>query len=254
MTSPPSAAAPAVGPATDPAAFRRLQVFSPGATVGSSRTAGIAAELADALPDLRIRALFEARPDLLSAAEHVIVAVDGADRAVGLLAASSVQLPGGVAVLQAMVQFVGVNQRGGRVLRESWTRLLGDVTAERGFPDVVALKTFNPVAYCAMRALGRSEQVYPALAGPQEPGMRLLATRVAAAVAAGYPFEPDTGVIRGSGRPTDLYLRRPESSDPEADRHFAAHTRPGDRVLCLVRFGGADAAQQIHAGLQAGPG
>lgn len=206
------------------------------------------------MPDLRIEALFEARPDLLSEAEHVIVAVDGEDRAVGLLAARSLELPGGVSVLQAMVQFVGVNQRGGRVLRESWTRLLGDVTAERGFPDVVALKTFNPVAYCAMRALGRSDQVYPALSGPQEPGLRLIASHIAAAAAADYPFEPDTGVIRGSGRPTDLYLRRPESSDPEADRYFAAHARHGDRVLCLVQFGGADAAERIHTGLRAGPG
>ncbi|MEV0642218.1 hypothetical protein AB0I77_46360 [Streptomyces sp. NPDC050619] len=208
--------------------------------------------LAEALPELRISRLFELRPDILTGPDYLLITFDRTTgRAVGLLTARSFTLSDGSHCLQAMVQFVGGAHRRGTVLRENWLRLLRTCVADRGFPDVIALKTYNPVAYCAMRALGRTGDIYPALTGPQDPRMTAWADEVAEGAAPSCPFEPEVGVVRGSGVPVDLYRSRPTSEDPAVNAYFAAHTDPGDRVLCLVRVDSAETGERILAGLGA---
>lgn len=221
-----------------------------GRDIGEADRERLLEGLAEALPELRIPELFALRPDILTSADQVLITRDRVTgAAVGLLTARSFRLADGARCLQAMVQFIGGAHRRGSVLRENWAQVLRTCAAEDGFPDVIALKTYNPVAYCAMRGLGRSEEVYPALSEPQDQRLAGYAAEIAARVAPDCAFDPRTGVVRGSGVPVNLYRSRPQSADPAADAYFAAHTRPGDRVLCLVRVGSPAGAERIMAGL-----
>ncbi|MFJ9413112.1 hypothetical protein ACIRPT_02965 [Streptomyces sp. NPDC101227] len=190
-----------------------------------------------AMPGLRTRQLFTLRRDMLTEADYVVVGVDRErDRVVSLLTSRWAEIPSGRTCLHIMIQFVGDAYRNGMVFKESWAAHFAQLLAEgHPFPEVIALKTYNPVVHCAMSAFSGHPEIfmYPDLAG-QDDSRAALAAEVAEALAPGAAFDPVSGVVPGIGRPLDLYRERPLSHVPTANRYFAEHTERGDRVLCLL--------------------
>ncbi|WRZ90439.1 hypothetical protein OHB54_15990 [Streptomyces sp. NBC_01007] len=190
-----------------------------------------------AMPGLHTRQLFTLRREMLTDADHVVVGVDRErDRVVSLLTSRWAEIPSGRPCLHIMIQFVGDAYRGAAVFKESWALHFARLLAEgRPFPEVIALKTYNPVVHCAMSAFSGHPDIsmYPDLAGKDD-SQEALAAEVAGALAPRAAFDPARGVVPGIGRPLDLYRERPLSHVPEANRYFAEHTEPGDRVLCLL--------------------
>lgn len=191
------------------------------------------------LPHLKMAQLFACRRDMFRDADLITVAVDDS-RAVGVLTSAWVTLPSGARLLHVLTQFVGERYQAGQThaFRLSWSDHLRNlVRGAADFPRLLALKTYNPVAYCAMRAFTRipGVTIYPdPNVAVQASRAKELATQVAAQVATGLPFDAATGVLRGIGRPVDLYPELPSSSREEVNLYFAAVTRPGDRVLTLL--------------------
>ncbi|MEW2633573.1 hypothetical protein AB0903_18420 [Streptomyces sp. NPDC048389] len=190
-----------------------------------------------AMPGLHTRQLFTLRRDMLTEADHVVIGVDrDLDRVVALLTSRWAEIPSGRSCLHIMIQFVGDAYRNGAIFKESWAQHFARLLADgRPFPEVIALKTYNPVVHCAMSAFSGHPDIsmYPDLAGKDDSGA-VLAAEVAEALAPGAAFDPARGVVPGIGRPIDLYRERPLSHVPEANRYFAEHAEPGDRVLCLL--------------------
>ncbi len=213
----------------------------------------LVAGLVDALPSLKMRELFELRRDMLTDADYIVATVDTSrDQVVGLLTSRWVTLPSRTPCLHVMVQFVGEKYRHGTVFRRSWSRHFSLLLAEgRPFPDVLALKTYNPVAYCAMLAFSGHPDVgfFPGGGTAPEAGLRRLAAEVAATVSPGHAFDPETGVISGVGVPTDLYPALPVSTMAAVNEHFARNVRPGDRVLCLLHVPTSEGCNSILAAL-----
>ncbi|SNQ46510.1 conserved hypothetical protein [Frankia canadensis] len=230
--------------------------------LGPAADAWLKAGLARALPDLRMDALFAARPDLFRSAEHLVVCLDtgdgdatgsgdGSGRPVGVLGASWASTADGERFLHIGVQFVARDLRGGAAFSASWLALLDDVVSRAEFPRISVLRTYNPVAYCAMRAYGRlpGAVLYP---DPQrerrDARIGDLASRVARALAPGARFDRRSGRLAGIGVPADLYRTRPTSDDDLVNAHFARHTRPGDRILCMVHVRSEQTIQAILDG------
>ncbi|WP_239333226.1 hypothetical protein [Frankia sp. CiP3] len=229
--------------------------------------AWLKAGLATALPDLRMDALFAARPELFRSAEHLVVCLDasadtsagaglddrgaGGGRPVAVLGASWASTADGERFLHIGVQFVARDLRGGAAFSASWLALLDDVVSTTEFPRISVLRTYNPVAYCAMRAYGRlpGAALYPdPRRERRDARISELAARVARAVAPGAPFDRRSGRLAGIGVPTDLYRTRPTSDDDLVNTHFARHTRPGDRILCMVHVRSEQTIQAILDG------
>jgi len=210
-----------------------------GADLTADREQWLVDSLIAALPNLKMAQLFACRRDMFRDADLITVAVDDG-RAVGTLTSAWATLPSGARFLHLLTQFVGERYQARRThaFRLSW----GDhfrnlVSTAADFPGLIALKTYNPIAYCAMRAFTRipGVRIYPdPNLAVQDTRAQELATQVAAQVAAAVPFDPVTGVLHGAGRPVDLYPDLPVSSHPEVNDYFAAVTRPGDRVLAML--------------------
>lgn len=193
--------------------------------------------LVTAMPDLRARELFAERRDMLTEADYVVAAVDRErDAVVALLTSRWAALPSGRSCLHVMTQFVGDAYRHGALFAASWAAHFRGLLADgHAFPEVIALKTYNPVVHCAMAAFAGHPDIrmYPDLTGaPRTPDP--LAAEVAEALVPGHPFDAVQGVFPGIGRPRDLYRKRPLSSVPAVNAHFAARLEPADRLLCML--------------------
>ncbi|MEU6890865.1 hypothetical protein ABZ934_03560 [Streptomyces sp. NPDC046557] len=208
--------------------------------------------LVETMPGLQARQLFTFRRDMLTEADYIVVGVDRErDRVVSLLTSHWAEIPSGRSCLHVMIQFVGDAYRNGPVFGQSWSVHFARLLAEgRPFPEVIALKTYNPVVHCAMSAFSGHPDIdmYPDLAG-EDDSQAALAAEVAAVLAPGAPFDVARGVIRGIGRPRDLYRERPTSYVPEANAYFERHAAPGDRVLCLLHAPTRDGAHAILTAL-----
>lgn len=190
------------------------------------------------MPDLAMADLFRIRPRLFQETDDLVVAVDAASG--GPLAALGtrwVKTRSGVLFLHISVQFIAARWRGGTLFADCWLTLLKQLIRAGEFPRISALKTYNPVAYCAMRSYGRlpGAVFFPEVGGRQEDEeIRRLTTEIAAALAPGHPFDHGSGVITGVGVPRHLYIDRPRCDVAEVNAFFEQNTRPGDRVLCVV--------------------
>ncbi|WP_240134973.1 hypothetical protein [Streptomyces sp. MUM 178J] len=225
----------------------------PGRELPPGTGAWIVDGLVETMPGLRMRELFALRRDMLTKAEYVVVGVDRElDRAVSLLTSRWAELPSGRRCLHVMVQFVGDAYRHGSLFGESWSAHFARLLADgRPFPEIIALKTYNPVVHCAMAAFSGHPDItmYPDLGGRHASGAPRLAAEVADALAPGAPFDPAGGVLRGIGRPVDLYRERPMSYVAETNAYFAANAAPGDRVLCLLHVPTRAGADSILSAL-----
>ncbi|MCC3770752.1 hypothetical protein [Streptomyces sp. UNOC14_S4] len=219
----------------------RLVHIRPPAELTGEREQWLVDGLTAALPSLRMRELFALRRDMFRSAGLITVAVGPDGNAVGALASRRDRLPSGAQLLHATTQFVAEGLRHTGVFRASWGAhfaALGHTADD--LPLLIALKTYNPVVLCGMRAFTRipGTSLYPDCTGaPQDRAHAERAARIAALLAPGHPFDPATGVISGIGIPPDLYPRLPRCRDEAVNAHFARATRPGDRVLCVFDVG-----------------
>jgi hypothetical protein len=251
---------PGAGPAglAGPAAVT-VERYSPARPLEPAAERWLQQGLVRALPDLRLDHLFAVRPTLFRDVEDLVVPVDaGTGEPLGALGSRWVCTAGGDRVLHIGVQFVAQRRRGESVFGRSWWALLEQVVRRGGFPRISALKTYNPVAYCAMRAYGRlpGAVLFPDVQRVhQDAPTRALATELAAVLAPGHPYDPDSGVLHGVGVPRDLYRTRPTCDDADVNGYFGRVTRPGDRVLCVlhVRDRATEAAILDLFGRRGGP-
>jgi hypothetical protein len=192
--------------------------------------------LVAALPSLRLSELFATRMDMFREANLITVALDQG-KIVGVLSSRWAQLGSGVEFLHITTQFVADGYRHGAVFRRSWGSHFTEMLAAGAeFPRVIALKTYNPVVYCAMRAFTRAPGtvMYPVIGSEHGDQLAAVPAEVAAAVAPGRCFEQATGRIRSTGSPVGLYPVMPLSKDATVNDYFARTLQPGDRILCIL--------------------
>ena len=193
--------------------------------------------LARMMPDLAMADLFRMRPCLFQETDDLVVATDPVSGGpLGALGTRWLRTRSGVRFLHIAVQFIAASWRGGTLFADCWLTLLKQLVQAGEFPRVSALKTYNPVAYCAMRSYGRlpGSAFFPEIAGPEDSEIRRLAAEIAAALAPAHSFDHGSGVIAGVGVPRDLYVNRPRCDVAEVNAFFERNTGPGDRVLCVV--------------------
>jgi len=216
------------------------------ADLEDSITAGLIASL----PTLKMRTLFAQRRDMFREADLITLATDTTDRTViGALSSRWCTTPSGGRFLHILTQFVGERYQGGIAFPRSWGSHFAQLYRDWSeFPDLLVLKTYNPVVYCVMRAFTRVPGVtfYPEIRDERhDPGAADRAGGIAKIIAPDHAFDPETGVIRDVGDPPDLYPSLPESRNPKVNEYFALHARPGDRILCMLSVPTADAGGMI---------
>lgn len=209
--------------------------------------------MVEVMPDLRMDELVRLRPALFREPEHLVVARDAeADVPLAVLGSSWQFTAAGERFLHIGVQFVAARLRGGDTFRLSWLEHMAAVLASGHFPSWSALKTFNPVAYCAMRDYGRlpGAVMYPEVqmdSPGRDAALDSVAQCIAGALAPAHAFDPAVGVIRGIGVPRDLYRERPHCRDEQVNAHFAEHVAVGDRQLCIVHVRSKETEAAIMA-------
>lgn len=199
--------------------------------------------LVAAIPDLRIAEMFRRRPGLLRTFDHLLVgwAPDGA--MAGVLGCTWRECSG-LSLLHVGIQMIAPGYRGGGMFVDLWQReIVGVLPEEDAHPSLVAVKTYNPIVYLAMRSFARLAGgiLYPDVeTADQDPALVRLASSVRAVIAPQYGFDPATGAVRDAGLPPDLYEAVPGAVGHPAERYFERHLQPGDRLLCLLRCPGFD--------------
>lgn len=204
-----------------------------------------------AFPEYRLGTYFAERPGAVAGADHVVVARSPADgRLLGLVVARHRQGAAGSYLHVEMNLITAERQRRGALL-PLWRVMLARLAADpAGFPPLVAIKTYNPMVYSCLLVVARltGAVLYPPLPtngsagaanGSAEPagGLADVAALVAAELAPSCPFDPATGALQGAGTPRDFYAAMPTTNKRQVQAYFARHLPPGDRLLCLVRFG-----------------
>lgn len=201
------------------------------------------AGLTDAFPDLKITEYFAERREMLRTSDHISVAVaEPGGRFAGFLSSRWQTGEAGVAdsFLHASVFLLAEQFRRTQLFRHMWrVHLDGLMQDGFGFPWVVALKTYNPAVYAALRTFTRVDGVklYPRIAdGVQDEAMASMAAAIKERIAPELIFDPSTGAIEGAGVPRDFYAARPSCRSDDVERYFAQHLREGDRILCVLDF------------------
>lgn len=229
----------------------RLQLLRPG-DVTPDLEERIVTGMIAAMPDLNMAAYFAARRSELASHDHLLVAEDPTNgQIVGALASAWRTTAGGQAFLHLPLHMIGGGRRGTGLFLRMWQHHWAAVTPTAAtFPSVVALRTYHPMVFAfaaSMRDVA-SVTIYPYIDGtPQDGAMVELATAVAATIAPGYRFDPELGIIRGCGKPPDLYAGLPGRSTGAAFEYFNRHVGPADRLLCVARIDGLPAKQAVLA-------
>lgn len=206
--------------------------------------------LGRAMPDLKIVDYFHAKGGMFAECDHRVVAVERATGdAVAILA--SRWYDDGLAFLHIATQLTGTRFQRTGLLKHMWAMHFREVSRScRGFPSVIAWRTYNPVSFHTMHIFTRipGVRMYPRIdAAAQDGDLRLMAARIAACVSHGLPFCGETGVIRGaaSGVPADFYPVLQETRRPEVNRYFMTRLTPDDRLLCVLWIESAEGRRRI---------
>ncbi|MFT3770480.1 MAG: hypothetical protein QM820_34055 [Minicystis sp.] len=220
------------------AGLHRL-LYARGADLRSETVGAAMAGLIQAMPRLRLREYFSCKPDVLSSADHVIIAYDTARRAAVATLASRWYHAYDRPFLHIATLLIGEAQQRTGLIKQLFRVHCIETGREHGIPSVLAMRTYNPHAYRAMCAFAGVEGValYPGIRRlSQDPELRGLASEVAKVVSPGLEFCPDTGVIRGgaAGVPVDFYPSLEETRDTAINHYFARHLTPADRLLCML--------------------
>lgn len=199
------------------------------------------------MPELKIAELFRRKPDLLRECDHVVTAIAPGGEFAGVVSAR--WMGDGDPFLQLAISLIQARYQRSPLLRAMWHTAFAQIAAgPRGFPAVIALRTYNPAAFQAMCVFARlpGVAVYPRVdGGAQDPAMAQLAMAVAARLGGGCPFDPHTGVLRGAGVPLDFYAALPEGGREVIRNYFHAHLAFGDRLLCVLHAPDAATRQRI---------
>jgi hypothetical protein len=202
--------------------------------------------LVDAVPDLRLEEMFRLRASLLSTYDHLLVGWAPDGTMAGLLGCTWRSCRG-LSLLHVGIQMIAPAYRGGRLFADLWHREIVEVLpAEDARPSLVAVKTYNPLVYLAMRSFARlaGGSLYPDVgAAVQDPDLVRLASSTHSVIAPDHEFDPATGAVRGAGVPPDLYEAVPDIGCHPVERYFGRYLNPGDRLLCLMRCPGFDEEQ-----------
>lgn len=229
----------------------RIDTWDDEHRIDDERAAWLQRGLVEAMPDLRVADLLVLRPGLLTESQHLVVASDPhSDLPLAVLGSSWKLTGAGRRFLHVGVQFVSPQLRGTDVFRRSWLEHMRIVISHGQFPTLSCLKTYNPVAYCAMRDFGRlpGAVMYPDVTGDGRSdgdGLRDCAVTIAAVVASDHDFDAETGIIRGVGQPRNLYRQRPLSREQDVNSYFGRHVAEGDRLLCVVEVRSRDTEAAI---------
>lgn len=194
--------------------------------------------LTRAMPELKVSAYFEAKKNWFSEYDYLIVAVErGSDDVIGVLASSWHLVEGRPFFLHIIVQFIAPRYQKSLLLKHMWAFHFGKVSLGAfGFPSVIALRTYNPVVYTAMRIFSGLDgvELYPRIGAAQDPTMVELARRVAERISGALDISLDTGVIRGASVPPDFYPALPKTNRMDVLEYFERHLAPSDRLLCIL--------------------
>jgi len=223
---------------------RRFKAYSvlelpPGPQLSREASAWIVDGLELAMPSLNIREYFSAKGSTLSDCDFVLVAVEhDSDRIISVLTSRWHQVQRGRSFLHVKILMITPRYQRTRLINDVWGFHLAKVYRSRfGFPYVIALRTYNPVVFGAMRIFTRIDgiRLYPAMGlESQDPTMTALAEAIAAQVSPGLAFSASTGVIRRAGVPPDFYPVMPSSRKADVYEYFAGHLQPSDRLLCVL--------------------
>jgi hypothetical protein len=193
-----------------------------------------------AMPSLNIREYFQAKGSTLSDCDFVVVAVErDSERIISTLTSRwHGSEGGGRAFLHLKILMIAPRYQKTRLINDVWAFHLARVCESRfGFPYVIALRTYNPVVFGAMRIFTRIEgiRMYPEIAiEKQDPDLARLAREIAAQISPGLDFVVETGVVRRAGVPPDFYPAMPSSRRSDVYEYFRRHLAPTDRLLCLL--------------------
>jgi hypothetical protein len=111
---------------------------------------------------------------------------------------------------------------------------------EGRFPDCIAMKTYNPVAYHMMlkfsRNLGGKTLIYPNIGGQNDRGKVGIAELYAQNLHPLCKFNPNTGVISGGGGviSSSFWNKYPTCRNKSINEFFFRHVGDTDRVLSMV--------------------
>lgn len=232
------------------------------------------------MPELKLAELFRLKPDQLRECDHVVTATDSDGEFAGVVAArwfALCQLPSGALAasplvvaprpgtrdpfgdwpegfggntqfLQLAISLIQSRHQRSPLLRMLWRAAFQAVVAgPRPFPAVIALRTYNPAAFQAMRAFALipGVEIYPRIDGDQDPSMLRLAAAVADHLGGTSRFDPHTGVLERAGVPLDFYAALPEGGRENVRSYLLAHLAPGDRLLCILRAAEQATRQRI---------
>lgn len=232
---------PVIANARDSLSFERYTILDlpagPGLT--AELIAWIVHGLETAMPTLNIRDYFLAKSSTFSDCDFVVVAVERESREIiAALTSRWHQIEGDPPFLHVKILMITPRYQKTRLINDVWGFHLAKVCQSRfGFPSVIALRTYNPVVFGAMRIFTRIDgiRMYPRIGVPrQDPAMARLAERIADAISPGLEFDATTGVVRGAGVPPDFYPAMPATRKTDVSQYFTENLTPSDRLLCIL--------------------
>ena len=207
--------------------------------------------LINAMPELKIAEYFlHKKRNWFSEYDHLIAAVETAsNKLIGLLTSQWHRKEEAPFFLQVSMQMIAYRYQKTHLLKHMWGLHFRKVSRERfGFPSVIALRTYNPVVFNAMRIFARINgvQMFPQLGvEEQDPEMAKLAQTIAMQMNPGLEMCARTGVIKGASVPPDFYPSLPTTNKKEVYDYFAEHLNPTDRLLCVLHISTEEAKNKI---------
>ena len=205
--------------------------------VTESRRDWIIDSLIEGMPRHEIENYFNIKRAILEVSSNVSIAEYG-NHCVGLIALSTHLLD------QRRLAYIETFLVAEEFHRSSIAyRLLSSVFnglhAEDGrFPDLIAMRTYNPLTYVLMRRFGRKESgnFYPTINDPVTAQNKSTAILIANRVAPDHVFDSDTGIVVGAsvGVSRTFWRDRPYCKEEPIDDFFYNGMTPDDRVLCFI--------------------
>lgn len=232
--------------------------FVDGRHLKSTDVGRVAAGLQRYMPSYGVAQYFEKKGHLvLSGADCACLAVDRGETTAALLTCNL--FPGFL-----LINTLLIGERFQRTLLLK--RMFGELfrrtfNAPGGFTDLLALKTYNPISYCALRIFSAipGTGFYPGIDGqaPSAAVQRLL-QKAAATLNPECVYDPRTSVIKDCayGVTEQFYIQRPICRDKRVNEYFRRHLSPHDRLLCGLYLESDQAKARLlrklgwHAGAQ----
>jgi hypothetical protein len=210
----------------------------------------LVSDLIKAMPDLKLAEYFQIKKNWFSDYDYLIAAAENeSDELVGLLTSRWHEKDGAPFFLQISMQMIATRYQKTQLLKHMWGFHFQKVSeGPFGFPSVIALRTYNPVVFSAMRIFSRIEgiRMYPQLrVEEQDLEMVALAHSITERISPGLNMCSRTGVIKDASVPPDFYPSLPKTSKGEVYNYFAEHLSPSDRLLCVLHISTEEGKRKI---------